>query len=178
MCVRMLAATAALSMVFGVAPVRAQGKQASGERTGAVAELPAEFKQFDFWLGKWSIVQEGAPGVSTDTIKRIGDGVGLTEKYRDPSGGIGASVTMFNIETGTWTQTWSQGGGPVLQVTGGLEGDRMVLKRTVTEGGVTRIERLVFENIKARTLDQIFETSTDGGQTWQRGYTTHWTKQR
>jgi hypothetical protein len=162
--IRRIAALAAVLFLLNPAPI-------------ARADVPGDFEQFAFWVGKWSIQQEGAPGVATDTIKRLGNGIALLEKYRAPDGSTGTSVTVFDVTTGLWTQTWSDSGGGYIQVTGGPEGDRIVMTGTnITPNGSRVMSRLIFEKITRQTFDQIGQFSTDGGVTWQVGYVTHWTR--
>jgi hypothetical protein len=166
MITRRIAALAAALLLFNAMPVvRAQGN------------LPGDFEQFAFWVGKWNIQQEGAPGIATDTIKRLGNGIALLEKYRAPDGSTGTSVTVYDVATGLWTQTWSDSGGGYIQVTGGPEGDRIVMTGMNINPDSSRVmSRLIFEKITRRTFDQIGQFSTDGGATWQVGYVTHWTR--
>jgi hypothetical protein len=163
---RRIAALAAVLLLLNLTPV-----------AHAAGDVPGDFEQFAFWVGKWNIQQEGAPGIATDTIKRLGNGIALLEKYRAPDGSTGTSVTVYDVATGLWTQTWSDSGGGYIQVTGGPEGDRVVLTGTsIGPDGSRVMSRLIFEKITRRTFDQIGQFSNDGGATWQVGYVTHWTR--
>jgi hypothetical protein len=163
---RRIAALAAVFLLLNSTPA-----------ANAQGDVPADFEQFAFWVGKWSIQQEGAPGIATDTVKRLGNGIALLEKYRAPDGSTGTSVTVYDVAAGTWTQTWSDSGGGYIQVTGGPDGDRVVLTGTsIAPNGSRTMTRLVFEKITRRTFDQIGQFSNDGGATWQVAYVTHWTR--
>jgi len=163
----------ALGAVISLVLIFAPGAFAQSE-----TNVPDDFQQFAFWVGKWSIRQDGAPGVATDSVKRLGNGIALLEKYRAPDGSTGTSVTVFDVQTGQWTQTWSDSGGGYIQITGGIQGDRVVLVGTsIAPDGGRQMIRVIFEKITKRSLDQLGEISNDGGATWQRIYTTHWTKQ-
>ena len=178
MALRIIALIVALLVVTPTTAPGAAANTPSNSSPHTLGDVPADFAQFGFWVGKWSIQQDGAPGTATDTVKRIGNGIVLLEKYRAPDGSTGTSVTVYDVATGLWTQTWSDSGGGYIQVTGGPDGDRVVLTGTsIGPDGRRQMSRLIFENITRRTLDQIGEFSTDDGATWQRAYTTHWTRQ-
>ena len=51
----------------------------------------------------------------------------------------------------------------------GLDGDRMVMTMTHLDGVPMVSGRSVFSNITAAGFDYVWQTSTDGGQTWSDG---------
>lgn len=139
--------------------------------------LPGGYDLFNFFIGKWSIRQDGAPGVANDKIKKIVGGAGVLEKYTAPNGYSGSSVTVYDIETQKWTQTWTDSDGTFIQVTGGQVGSDVVMYGTlITPAGARQYVRLTFTNIQSRSFDQNMHASTDEGQSWNLLYSTHWSK--
>jgi hypothetical protein len=61
------------------------------KNTGACAAR--EFRQFDFWLGKWNVSDPGGKPVGTNEIKRESEGCALSEHW---IGGDGISGTSLN----------------------------------------------------------------------------------
>lgn len=125
--------------------------------------LPPETSQFDFFVGNWNVGRAGK-----DKIKRFGGGVAVTEKYSEPNY-TGSSVTVYDVATGMWTQTWLDGNGGYFQLTGKKEGDDMVLVGNFKDprDGKVKLLRLSFVDITKNSFSQKYDTSEDGGATWQ-----------
>jgi hypothetical protein len=140
-----------------VPPARAQD---SGRAGPAAVGLPDEAGEFDFWIGTWT-----APG-GTDKVKRFGSGVAVLETWTG-GGGKGWSVNVFDASAKTWTQTWYHSAGTFFQLTGKMEGGRMVLVGSISPpGGPAKLLRLSFIEITASSFSQLYEESSDGGATW------------
>ena len=132
---------------------------------GLVA-LPPGVRQFDFYIGRWTIQQVGG-GTATDDVETLAGGVVLLETS-EAQNFFAASVSVFNLKTGLWTQTYNDTTGLYVQLTGGLRDDRMVLEGEFTDpiDGRRKLARLTYFNITAQAFDQTFEISQDGGQSW------------
>jgi hypothetical protein len=131
-----------------------------------------QFKQFDFWLGKWDLEWKGPKGEvqrGTNHITRILDGCVVRESF---DGGkdlplIGQSYSMFDGNSGMWKQTWVDNQGSYLDFTGEMKDGKMTLSREFTNRqGKQVMQRMVFFNIKKDSLDWNWENSTDSGKTW------------
>ncbi len=74
---------------------------------------------------------------------------------------------MYDPETERWSQTWVGGGGQILHLYGGLEGDNMVLsgERRTDEGTV--VDRITWIPIDDGRVRQVWDISSDGGATWE-----------
>ncbi|MBX7221368.1 MAG: hypothetical protein K1Y36_15570 [Blastocatellia bacterium] len=147
--------------------------------TPVFASLPEESHQFDFWIGKWTVVDAngggGIPG--SDTIKSFGNGLAILESYKSGTY-TGSSVTTFNVTDKTWTQTWLDNGGFTFQLTGSKVGDQFILTGHFTDPQDNRVKlaRLTFRNITKSEFIQHFEQSTDEGKTWSTNYIARFTK--
>ena len=84
----------------------------------------AQQKQFEFWVGEWDLtwpgLKNGEIGHGTNSIKRIMDGCVVQENF---SGGDsihlrGTSVSVFDVNSGRWKQTWVDNEGGYLDFVG------------------------------------------------------------
>jgi hypothetical protein len=144
----------------------------------------AEQKQLDFWLGEWDLTwpgdKPGETGHGTNSIRRILDGCVVQESF---SGGDsmplrGTSVSLFDV-TGKWKQTWVDNEGSYLDFSGGLDNGFMIFQReSVRRDGTKAMQRMVWKNITANELDWSWESSADGGKTWQVQWPIHYKRKQ
>lgn len=147
-------------------PTRAEVAPRTAQRCEA-----AEHRQFDFWVGSWEVRNPDGRVVGHNEIERIADGCGLLESWRGTGGGTGLSVSAYDPDLGRWTQRWV-GTGAILWLEGGLEegpeGRRMVLSgprlRATPRGPV--LDRLTWTPLPDGRVRQVWQTSSDGGETW------------
>jgi hypothetical protein len=134
----------------------------------------SEQKQFDFWVGNWDVTwpgtKQGEVGRGTNSIRRILDGCVVEENF---SGGDsmplrGMSVSTFDTRSGKWKQTWVDNEGGYLDFTGEMQNGQMILSRSFTKPDGTEVhQRMVWKDISADQLNWSWESSTDGGRTWE-----------
>lgn len=127
-----------------------------------------EHRQFDFWLGEWSVTSNGAPA-GTNEIHAIQGGCALQENWQGAgAGGItGTSYNIYDRESELWHQTWVDASGTLLQLDGGLEDGVMVLEgqRPAPGGGIV-LHRIAWTPIPDGTVRQLWEASQDDGENW------------
>jgi len=77
----------------------------------AIAQQPSppscaasEAHQFDFWIGRWTVTQNGKLAGHSH-IERILGGCALLENWSSASGGAGKSLNFFDSGDGAWHQT-------------------------------------------------------------------------
>lgn len=127
-----------------------------------------EHRQFDFWIGAWTVTDSAGQVLGTNEITRIAGGCGLREHWRGARGGEGMSLNVWQPALGGWTQFWV-GTGVVLQLTGGLDANgRMVMEGERRGPGGAARDRLTWEPMPEGAVRQIWEVSQDGGATWRR----------
>jgi hypothetical protein len=132
----------------------------------------AEFRQFDFWLGAWSVTNVRATGPARPPaqshISRLLDGCAVLEEFDNASRGYsGKSLNFYSLADHKWHQTWIDNQGGPLFLEGGLDGKNMVLQ---DDGQGGTINRITWTPLDAGRVRQHWETSKDGGKTWQTSY--------
>lgn len=137
-----------------------------GEETIIEACSGSEHRQFDFWLGNWEVSDATGKVAGTNKIARVANGCGLSEYWRGAGGRNGTSLNWYAPASRQWHQVWV-GLGLYLHLTGGLQGDRMVLagERVTPEGMV--IDRISWMPLELDRVRQLWEVSRDRGQNWQ-----------
>lgn len=127
----------------------------------------AEYHQFDFWLGRWTVTNPAGKPVGTSVIDRQADGCVVQEHWSDASGPHGTSLNFYERATGKWNQVWVGGRGLVLRLSGGLEGRSMVLSGDAAgPNGKIQHQRLTFTPLDGGRVRQHWESSADG-EHWQ-----------
>lgn len=123
-----------------------------------------EQRQFDFWIGRWTVFDSQGGQVGENSIERIDNGCALIERWRGKGGVTGTSLNSWDAETGQWRQHWVDNQGGLLQLAGGLQGTRMVLMGSGP--AATRRERISWTPAADGAVRQHWEGSDDGGATW------------
>ncbi len=124
-------------------------------------------RQFDFWLGRWDVTV-GANAAGTNEITLEEDGCLLHEHWVGSRGGTGQSFNWFDRSTGLWHQVWVDNQGNGLQLAGRFsEGRLTLLGKAPGPDGRPQDQRLSFTPNADGTVRQLWETSSDGGASWQ-----------
>ncbi len=170
-----LTSMAAAGILFIAAP-----KPGLAETT-APAGLPpaggpcanAQFRQFDFWVGRWSVVDTRTrESAGSSVIERLYGGCGIRENWSEP-GLTGGSLSSYDPADKRWRQTWVDTSGSRRDFVGGWDGDRMVLISSHPSAripGATALERMTFTANHDASVRQYSDASLDGGKTWTLRY--------
>ena len=152
-------ALAAISLfVFAPTPAGAQ------QQAPCAAEA---HRQFDFWVGNWEVTNPDGKVVGTNRITAILGGCVLLEEWQSAGPHSGKSFNIYDAANDKWHQTWVDNGGLLLELDGRLEDGRMVLsgQRPGRDGGEVR-HRITWEPLESGDVRQTWDSSTDGGQSW------------
>lgn len=136
-----------------------------------------EHRQFDFWLGSWTVTTQGTSS-GTNSIEADLKGCVLIEHWTAVSGSRGTSLNFYDRRTKAWYQTWVDERGGVLRLKGGLEDGRMVMRSDSIPNaqGMPTIQRITWSVLPDKTVRQLWEASTDDGKTWTAAYDGIYTK--
>ncbi|BET68419.1 hypothetical protein ASA1KI_33370 [Opitutales bacterium ASA1] len=129
-------------------------------------ELPAEVRQFDFWLGHWEVTTPDGAVVGTNRIERILDGRVLQENWTGADGHTGKSFNLFDATVGKWRQFWVDASGLSLQLAGSLVHGAMVLEGDRLQDGKRLRDRITWTPNADGSVRQLWEISRDAGASW------------
>ena len=129
-----------------------------------------EHRQFDFWLGQWTVTNAGGKHAGDSRIESILDGCVVLENWTGAKGSHGKSFNTYNSQTKEWEQYWVDNQGTRLYLRGGFSDGHMVLTgqqdQPNTQTGKTQRERITWTPNADGSVRQLWETSTDDGMTW------------
>lgn len=177
---RVLLALAAASLLGAL------GAMAAGDTPPAPPSPPPrppkacatpEFRQFDFWLGDWNVVDPKGSVAGTNLITLEMDGCVLHEHWTGSKGGHGESFNIYDGATKRRHQTWVDGFGTLLLLDGGLVDGRMVLSGP-GQGpkGEPITNRIAWEKLADSRVRQTWDVSSDGGKTWTNSFDGYYAK--
>jgi hypothetical protein len=145
--------------------------------TYAVARPPAEtpcaapeYRQFDFWVGRWNVTPAAAPPGAPPVPRDITLEPGGCAVFENFANGTGRSINVFNPTDGMWHQTFVSATGSRLVITGGLQGSAMVLSRPFPDAPPGSFDRWTWTQLSGGRVRQLQEISRDGGETVETGF--------
>ena len=129
-----------------------------------------EHRQFDFWLGEWSVHTPDGKLAGVNRISSEHGGCVLHERYDTGRGYSGESLNTFDAGRKLWHQTWVDTSGTLLLLEGGLRGESMVLEGQTTgmDGVVTR-HRITWTPNPDGSVRQHWESAAVDGE-WQTAF--------
>ena len=160
---------AALLLLLPLAALAVDETTPEPEPAPASACAAAEYRQFDFWLGRWNVLADDRTA-GTNEIRSIQGGCALQENWlgAGENGISGTSLNAYDRATGRWHQTWIDSGGTLLQLEGGLVDGVMILAGDQPgAGGRAGVRhRISWTPNPDGSVRQLWEASQDGGATW------------
>jgi hypothetical protein len=137
----------------------------AGATEAAPCDAP-EFRQFNFWLGEWQVMQPDGALAGTNSIRKEYGGCVLHERYQTAKGYSGESLNAYDVGRKRWHQTWVDNTGTLLLLEGGLRGSEMILEGSTTDAkGVVTRHRITWTPNPDGTVRQHWQ-STDATDTW------------
>jgi hypothetical protein len=144
--------------------------------TGAHAGCSDEprLHALDFWLGRWTVTEGGAPSGRND-IEAILDGCAVAEHWLDVEGHAGLSLFWYDRPANRWKQVWvteqalEAGGAKEKAEVRELTSDTQIRFQGRYPGrmpGVTIDDRTTLTRETPDRVRQLIEISKDGGKTW------------
>jgi len=140
-------------------------------------------RQFDFWLGEWELIwfdKDGNEQKGANTITSILNGCVIQEQFDgNPAMNFkGMSVSVFNEKKDLWQQTWVDNNGGYLDFTGGFQNDVMTLSRETERNGQEIMQRMRWYDIEKDSIKWAWESSKDGGKSWQTNWLLYYKRKR
>ena len=123
----------------------------------ALCQAP-EYRQFDFWVGEWTLTTPDGKTAGTNRITKIANGCALLEEWTGATGLTGKSLNIYDASRKVWHQTWVDSSGTLLQIEGTFA------------NGVMRMESKSDRITWTPEPDgprQVWEQTGDGGTTWK-----------
>jgi hypothetical protein len=166
----------AVALLLASLAFAATGRVASPTPARAPASPPPpacvapEFRQFDFWLGKWKVADPQGQPVGTSEISRVSEGCALHEEWTSASGKGGMSINYYDATDQQWHQDWVGGDGTILHLRGNLKDGAMVLSGESKGAKGTIINRITWAPLPGGKVKQQWETSTNTGTSWETAF--------
>jgi hypothetical protein len=137
----------------------------------------SDYRQFDFWLGDWDVVDKAGDPLGTSHVERILANCVLFETWRGQGSGEGRSLSTWNPGLHRWEQYWVDGQGVPIFFTGHLvDGELRLRGDSATRSGAPVQRRVSFSKLPNGRLRQLSEASSDGGRTWVLEYDFYYVK--
>ena len=131
-----------------------------------------EHRQFDFWVGEWTVTQTGKTDiVASSLIEKLYGGCAVRENWMPLKGSPGGSLN--NYYDGRWRQTWVDGANSRVDFVGGLVDGKMVLAgdwKGVLGPGKDALIRMTYSKSIDGSVRQHGEQSTDQGKNWSTNF--------
>jgi hypothetical protein len=147
-----------LSALLALLPVAAVAAPCDSEK----------YRQFDFWIGDWTVVNADGQVVGSNRIERILGGCGLQENWRGADGSEGRSLNMFFELDGKWHQSWVDRNGGRLDLVGGRDkkGRPPLSGKMPSRQGGTALHEISWTPNGDGSVRQHWRASRDRGKTW------------
>jgi hypothetical protein len=156
----------ALSSRFSAA-ARSPPPASSPSASATPACAAPEFRQLDFWLGKWKVIGPKGNQVGTSEITRVAEGCAIREQWTATRGTTGTSLNYYDPGDRQWHQDWVGGDGTILNLRGELKKSAMVLIGESKSSKGNLMNRITFTPLPDNKVRQEWATSADNGSTWQ-----------
>ena len=127
------------------------------------------YRQFDFWVGDWEVTDSTGKAVYGNNRITLEEGKCLVhEHWTGSRGGTGQSLNFRDPHTGRWSQVWVGNDGLILNISGGLEVQAMVLtgEGMTMQGKQKALHRASWTPLPDGRVRQYWQQSTDAGKTW------------
>lgn len=128
----------------------------------------AEYRQFDFWIGAWTVTERGQPA-GQNTIEPDLKRCALFESWHSVDGSRGRSINFYDRDRRRWHQTWIDDRGGPLELDGGLVGTNMVLEgeRPDANAGDVIRHRITWTPERDGSVRQHWQTRKSAQSSWE-----------
>jgi len=152
------------------------------KRAQAPCKFAPEFRQFDFWIGEWSVVTaKGEMPAGDSRIElTLGDCVIVENWTSKNSLYAGKSYNVYNVAEKRWEQFWVDNGAGMIHFFGGLKDGVMdfYTQDQAQPDGTTNQRHLRFFPLAPDKVRQFSQASADHGKTWTDEYDFIYTRRK
>lgn len=158
-------------MVLTFLSLNLLGAASAGAAEPVPACTGAQARQFDFWIGRWRVTENGKLA-GHNHVERILGGCALLENWSGAKGGTGKSLNFFDRDDGLWHQTWIDGTGGALFLAGKFEEGamRMEGERPAADGQPPTRHRITWTPLADGSVRQLWESTTVGKVEWAKQF--------
>ena len=122
------------------------------------------YRQFDFWLGQWSVYDTTGQLAGNNTIQKIEGNCIISESWKGVKGSSGRSYSYFDRRDSTWNQTWVDSGGGSLILKGQGGDGQIILKGPLKNGPKGKYyDQITWQLQEDSTVTQIWKIYDEGG---------------
>jgi hypothetical protein len=126
-----------------------------------------EFRQFDFWLGRWKVTNPKGGASRHERDLALSEGCAAREQWTSARGQGGTSLNYYDSSGHEWHQDWIGGDGTILHLHGGIKNGTMVLTDESSGTKASILNRFTFTPLPDGKVKQEWAMSKDEGATWQ-----------
>jgi len=140
----------------------------------------AEWRQFDFWVGRWIVFTPDGKKAGENLIEPVDGGCALQERWRGAGGYTGTSLNHWDPAGRQWHQHWVDNQGGMLRLAGSRVGASMVLAGVEphsSKPGVMQRHRITWTPLPDGALRQWWQTSDDDGVSWSTAFDGRYVRQ-
>jgi hypothetical protein len=164
-----LSGTALVAVLFVADPVPQPSSPISGLLSPPVACSSQEYRQFDFWVGEWTVTNSSGQFAGENRVAVIQNGCAIQETWTGADGGSGISFNGYFDGDRKWHQTWFDSRGGRLELAGAFVGGKMILRGEIPvrgEPGHKVLHQITWEKHPDGRIRQLWQSSPDGGGSW------------
>lgn len=136
-----------------------------------------EFRQFDFWIGEWTVSDPKGNFAGTSSVQLILGSCTVFENWTG-SGSSGKSFNIYDVKDKKWHQTWVDDRGRFSHYIGGITDGKMVIVADSSVNGKPSLARMTYSKLANGDVRQFGENSIDNGRTWTTTFDLIYTKRK
>ena len=131
-----------------------------------------ENSQFDFWVGNWNVYDRQDKKVGENRIEKQYENCLIQENWVSTAANKGTSYNYYNPADSTWNQLWVDNQGSILNLSGGFQDDRMILKSGLqtSQKGQQYYNQISWINKPDGTVHQVWEILNPAGAVLQTAF--------
>lgn len=124
-------------------------------------------RQFDFWLGDWTVTYPGMPGSAASKVILELDKCVLVETWDGGKGHKGENIFAYSSDDKSWHGMFADNQGRVHIFEGKVaQGSAEFLGTSRGPNGETVLNRIKIVRLAPDKVEQSWEKSADKGATW------------